>query len=170
MNKEEIINLLSDTKNQDELFIKADSIRRKNVGDEVHLRGLIEFSNICRNNCMYCGIRRGNLKACRYRMNEEDIISTAQNAIDEGFKTIVMQSGEDAYFTKDKMCRIIENVKKNDVALTLSIGERSYDDYKSFKDAGADRYLMRIETTDKELYHKLNPNMSWQKRYECLLM
>ncbi len=170
MNKEEIINLLSDTKNQDELFIKADSIRRKNVGDEVHLRGLIEFSNICRNNCMYCGIRRGNLKACRYRMNEEDIISTAQNAIDEGFKTIVMQSGEDAYFTKDKMCRIIENIKKNDVALTLSIGERSYDDYKSFKDAGADRYLMRIETTDKDLYHKLNPNMSWQQRYECLLM
>lgn len=170
LNKDKIIKFLSDVKEQDVLFLQADSIRRKTVGDEVHLRGLIEFSNICRNNCKYCGIRRGNHNACRYRMSEEDIVSTAQNAIDNGFKTIVMQSGEDIYFTKDKMCRIIENIKKNDVALTLSIGERSYDDYKSFKDAGADRYLMRIETTDKDLYHKLNPNMSWQQRYECLLM
>ena len=170
LNKAEIISLLSEEKTQDDLFIKADSVRKLYVGDEIHLRGLIEFSNICRNNCLYCGIRSGNNKLSRYRMSEEDIINTAQSAIDNGFKTIVMQSGEDIYFTKDKMCRIIEAIKKNDVAITLSIGERSYEDYKSFKNAGADRYLMRIETTDKELYHKLNPNMSWQQRYECLLM
>lgn len=169
-NKEEIIRLLSEEENQNELFLKADSVRKQYVGDEIHLRALIEFSNICRNNCLYCGIRCGNNKATRYRMSEEDIINIAQLAIDDGFKTIVMQSGEDMYFTKDKMCRVIENIKKNDVAVTLSIGERSYDDYKSFKNAGADRYLMRIETTDKELYHKLHPNMSWQQRYECLLM
>jgi biotin synthase len=170
LNKAEIIRLLSEEKKQDELFIKADSVRKQYVGDEIHIRGLIEFSNICRNSCLYCGIRSGNNKLSRYRMSEEDIINTAQSAIDNGFKTIVMQSGEDIYFTKDKICRIIEAIKKNDVAITLSIGERSYEDYKSFKNAGADRYLMRIETTDKELYHKLNPNMSWQQRYECLLM
>ena len=95
LNKDKIIKFLSDVKEQDVLFLQADSIRRKTVGDEVHLRGLIEFSNICRNNCKYCGIRRGNHNACRYRMSEEDIVSTAQNAIDNGFKTIVMQSGED---------------------------------------------------------------------------
>jgi biotin synthase len=87
-----------------------------------------------------------------------------------GFKTIVMQSGEDMWFTQKKMCEIIEQIKKFDVAITLSIGERSYEDYKAFREAGADRYLMRIETTDKDLYHKLDPNMSWQHRHECLLM
>ena len=170
LNKEGIIRLLSEEETQNELFLKADSVRKQYVGDEIHLRALIEFSNICRNNCLYCGIRCGNNKATRYRMSEEDIINISKLAIDDGFKTIVMQSGEDTYFTKDKMCRIIETIKKNDVAITLSIGERSYEDYKSFKNAGADRYLMRIETTDKELYHKLHPNMSWQQRYECLLM
>jgi biotin synthase len=169
LNKEEIVKLLSEEATQEELFQKADSIRKQYVGDEVHLRGLIEFSNICRNNCMYCGIRCGNHKATRYRMDEDEIIFTAQKAINNGLKTIVLQSGEDIYFTKDKMCKIIDAIKKNDVALTLSIGERSYEDYKAFKDSGADRYLMRIETTDKELYKKLHPNVSWQQRYDCLL-
>ena len=169
LTKEDIVKLLSEEITQEELFQQADSIRRQYVGDEVHLRGLIEFSNICRNNCMYCGIRCGNHKATRYRMDEDEIIFTVHNAINNGFKTIVMQSGEDVYFTTDKMCRIIDAIKKYDVALTLSIGERSYEDYKAFKNAGADRYLMRIETTDKELYKKLHPNMSWQQRYECLL-
>lgn len=169
LTKEDIVKLLSEEITQEELFQQADSIRRQYVGDEVHLRGLIEFSNICRNNCMYCGIRCGNHKVNRYRMDDEEIVFTVQNAINNGFKTIVMQSGEDVYFTTDKMCRIIDAIKKYDVALTLSIGERSYEDYKAFKNAGADRYLMRIETTDKELYKKLHPNMSWQQRYECLL-
>lgn len=168
--KKEIISLLSNESNQDELFKKADKIRQENVGDEVHLRALIEFSNICRNNCLYCGIRRDNKKVCRYRLSEDDIIKTAKQAVNLGFKTIVMQSGEDVFFNQDNMCRIIEAIKKFDVAITLSIGERTYDEYKAFRNAGADRYLMRIETTDKDLYHKLDPNMSWQKRYECLLM
>lgn len=169
-NKLQIIKLLNDAEQQKTLFKKADDIRRQYVGDEVHLRGLIEFSNICRNNCLYCGIRRGNSKVVRYHMTEDELVDTARKAANIGFKTIVMQSGEDMYYTQDKMCRIIEAIKKFDVAITLSIGERTYDEYKAFREAGADRYLMRIETTDKDLYHKLDPEMSWQHRYDCLMM
>lgn len=170
MEKDEIIRLLSDEAGEKELFDRADAVRKKYVDDEIHLRGLIEFSNICRNNCLYCGIRRGNDKAARYHMPEEEIIETARRAADMGFKTIVLQSGEDMFYTRERMSRIIAAIKKFDVAVTLSIGEREFDDYKAFREAGADRYLMRIETTDKELYHRLDPGMSWQYRYECLLM
>ena len=161
--------MLVDEENQQVLFDKADEVRRQYVGDEVHLRGLIEFSNICRNNCMYCGIRRGNDKAVRYRMSEEELIDTAKRAAQMGFKTIVMQSGEDMWFTRERMCRIVEAIKKFNVAITLSMGERPHEDYQAWFDAGADRYLMRIETTDKDLYHKLDPEMSWEHRHECLL-
>ena len=170
LSKSEIVRLLADEQNEPALLKRADWIRKKYVGDAIHLRGLIEFSNICRNNCLYCGIRRGNGKVARYRMEEDELIETARRAAALGFKTVVMQSGEDMYYTQEKMCRIIEAIKKFDVAVTLSIGERSYEDYKAFREAGADRYLMRIETTDKDLYHRLDPGMSWQHRYECLLM
>lgn len=170
LSKQEIIRLLADETHQQDLFKQADEVRNQYVGDEVHLRGLIEFSNICRNNCLYCGIRKGNAKAVRYHMSEEELVETARKAADIGFKTIVMQSGEDMFYTKDKMSRIIEQIKKFDVAVTLSVGEREYEDYKAWREAGADRYLMRIETTDKDLYHKLDPNMSWQHRFECLMM
>lgn len=170
LSKNEIVRLLADEQNEPALLKRADRIRKKYVGDAIHLRGLIEFSNICRNNCLYCGIRRGNGKVARYRMKEDELIETARHAAALGFKTVVMQSGEDMYYTQEKMCRIIEAIKKFDVAVTLSIGERSYGDYKAFREAGADRYLMRIETTDKDLYHRLDPGMSWQHRYECLLM
>ena len=169
LTKAEIIRLLSDEQNQDELFKRADEVRRQYVGDEVHLRGLIEFSNICRNNCMYCGIRRDNPQLARYRMNRQELLETARKAAQMGFKTIVMQSGEDTWFSRDVMCRIVEAIKKFDVAITLSVGEREYADYKAWFDAGADRYLMRIETTDKDLYHRLDPGMSWQHRHECLM-
>lgn len=170
LSRKEIIRLLSDEQNQDKTLKRADEVRRQYVGDEVHLRGLIEFSNICRNNCMYCGIRRGNTEAHRYRMSPEELVDTARKAAEMGFKTLVMQSGEDMFFSQKVMCDIIEKVKKFDVALTLSIGERSYEDYKAFREAGADRYLMRIETTDKDLYHRLDPGMSWKHRHDCLMM
>lgn len=170
LSKNEIVRLLADEQNEPALLKRADRIRKKYVGDAIHLRGLIEFSNICRNNCLYCGIRRGNGKVARYRMEEDELVETARRAAALGFKTVVMQSGEDMYYTQEKMCRIIEAIKKFDVAVTLSVGERSYGDYKAFREAGADRYLMRIETTDKDLYHRLDPGMSWQHRYECLLM
>lgn len=169
LDKQKIIELLTTT-DAETLYKQADKIRHENVGDEVHLRGLIEFSNICRNNCLYCGIRRGNAQVKRYHMSENELIETARKASEIGFKTIVMQSGEDMYYTQARLCRIIEQIKKFDVAVTLSIGERSYEDYKAFREAGADRYLMRIETTNKELYHKLDPQMSWQHRYDCLMM
>lgn len=169
LSKKEIIDLLSDEENQNELFTKADEIRRQYVGDEVHLRGLMEFSNICRNNCLYCGIRRENSQLKRYRMSPEEIIQTAKQAANIGFKTIVMQSGEYLHFSNDVMCDILREIKKFDVAITLSLGERDYEDYKLWKEAGADRYLIRIETTDKDLYHRLDPGMSWQNRYNCTM-
>lgn len=170
LTKEKIITLLSDEGNEPELLKQADQVRHDFVGDEVHLRGLIEFSNICRNNCCYCGIRRDNKLLKRYRLEPDELIETARKAANIGFKTIVMQSGEDLYFTKDVFAHIIEEIKKFDVAITLSVGERTYEEYKAWRDAGADRYLMRIETTDKELYHRLDPGMSWQHRYDCLMM
>ncbi len=170
MDKSEILKLLTDEENEAKLLKQADLVRKQYVGDEVHLRGLIEFSNICRNNCLYCGIRNRNKALIRYRMTEDELIETARKAVNLGFRTIVMQSGEDMYYTSDKLCRIISEIKRFDVAVTLSIGERSFDEYKAFREAGADRYLMRIETTDRDLYHRLDPKMSWDKRYECLLM
>ena len=152
------------------LYRQADRVRHDAIGDEVHLRGLIEFSNFCRNDCMYCGIRRSNRHVQRYRMTDEELIETARRAVALGFQTIVLQSGEDLHFDQTRLCRIIEQIKRHDVALTLSVGERDYADYKAFRDAGADRYLLRIETTDTDLYHRLNPGMSWQRRHECLLM
>lgn len=169
LNKQQIIEYLSKS-DAESLYRQADKLRHDTLGDAVHLRGLIEFSNICRNNCLYCGIRKGNAHVSRYHMSEEELVDTARKAANIGFKTIVMQSGEDMFYTADKMCRIIEQIKKFDVAVTLSIGERTYEEYKAFREAGADRYLMRIETTDKDLYHKLNPNMSWQHRHDCLMM
>ncbi len=169
LDRSSIIELLTVTP-ADELYRRADEVRREAVGDDVHLRGLIEFSNICRNDCLYCGIRRGNRQVQRYRMTEEELVETAKRAAALGFQTIVLQSGEDLHFDQARMCRIIEQIKRLDVALTLSVGERDYEDYKAFRDAGADRYLIRIETTDRDLYHRLNPGMSWEHRHECLLM
>lgn len=168
LSKEELIDYL---KQEDYTLLtsKADKIREQNLGNEVHLRALVEFSNICRNNCLYCGIRRENHNLSRYRLSQDDILCVTKSAVDLGYKTIVLQSGEDMYFDTLRLCYIIEEIKKYDVALTLSIGERTFDEYKSFKHAGADRFLMRIETTDKELYHQLNPNQSWDNRHKCLL-
>ena len=169
LDKSDIVGLLIETP-ADELYQRADKVRHDAVGDEVHLRGLIEFSNVCRNDCLYCGIRRGNKRVQRYRMDEDELVETARKAVDIGFQTIVLQSGEDLHFDQAMMCRIIEQIKRLDVAVTLSVGERDYADYKSWRESGADRYLMRIETTNRDLYHRLNPGMSWEHRHECLLM
>ena len=148
--KDEIIDLLKDDSQNDQLFSLADKIRKEYTGDKVHLRGLIEFSNFCRGTCKYCGVRAENKFAKRYRIEPDDIIKTAKTACDAGYKTIVLQSGEDIYFTGEIMSEIISEIKKFDTAVTLSIGERSFEDYKSFRQSGADRYLIRIETTDRK--------------------
>lgn len=166
--KNEVIEILKDNSQNDWLFSLADKIRKENVGDEVHLRGLIEFSNICKRTCKYCGLRCENKEIDRYRIEPDDIIFYAQKAVDMGYKTIVLQAGEDEYYSREILCKIIKGIKTLDVALTLSIGERSFDDYKAFKDCGADRYLIRIETTDKELYKKMHPHMSFENRVRCL--
>lgn len=166
--KQEIIEILRDDSKNEWLFSLANRIRRENVGDEVHLRGLIEFSNICKSTCKYCGLRCENKNIERYRIQPEDIIFYAQKAVDMGYKTIVLQSGEDKFFSKDVMCEIIKEIKKLDVALTLSIGERSFEEYKAFRDSGADRYLIRIETTDRNLYSQMHPNMDFDNRVRCL--
>ena len=166
LTKQEIINYLST--DDKELFTKADAIRKQYVGDEVHLRGLIEFSNICKRTCFYCGLRNENHNLTRYRLSEDEIIEFAKHGAELGLKTVVLQSGEDSYFSIDKLCKIVKAIKKFDVAITLSVGEKTYKEYKALKDAGADRYLLRIETTDENLYKKLHPNMSFKNRIECL--
>ena len=166
--KQELIQILKDESKNEWLFKTADKVRKENVGDEVHLRGLIEFSNICRCQCKYCGLRSGNKNLDRYRILKDELISYAKKAVSMGYKTVVLQSGEDEYYSADKLCEIIKEIKKFDVAITLSIGEKSFDEYEAFKKAGADRYLLRIETTDKNLYKKMHPNMSFENRVACL--
>ncbi|MBA5850800.1 [FeFe] hydrogenase H-cluster radical SAM maturase HydE [Clostridium sp. cel8] len=168
MSKEDIVRLFEDSKYNNELFRAADRTREKYVGNPVHLRGLIEFSNICKRNCMYCGLRRDNKNIERYRIDPDEIIELARKAVGYGYKTVVMQSGEDDYYTVDKMKYIISNIKKMDVAITLSIGEKSFEEYKAYKEAGADRYLLRIETTDPKLYEEMDPGMSHENRKRCL--
>jgi biotin synthase len=166
--RDEIIEILNDDSKNDWLFTLADKVRHDYVGDEVHLRGLIEFSNVCKRQCKYCGLRSENKVIDRYRIEPSDIIKYAENAVKMGYKTIVLQSGEDEYYSVDKICEIIKGIKALDVALTLSIGEKSYDEYKAFKDTGADRYLIRIETTDRNLYKTMHPNMDIDNRFRCL--
>ena len=164
LSKNEIIELLINE--NPFLFKLADKIRKQTKGDAVHLRALIEFTNICKQNCYYCGLRCDNKNVQRYRLSIDEIIECSVKAKQAGYQTIVLQGGEDAFFDTDKICKIIKEIKKLDVALTLSIGEKSYEEYKAFKDAGADRYLLRIETTDKELYQKLHPKMNFENRKE----
>ncbi len=163
----EIVNILRE-KDSFPLFAAADRVRRKYIGEGVYLRGLIEFSSYCKNDCMYCGLRRSNTTAQRYRLSLAQIIEMARKAVGYGYKTIVLQSGEDLWFSTDKMCEILREIKKLDVAITLSIGEKTREEYAAYKAAGADRYLLRIETTDKELYEKLDPEMSFENRVRCL--
>lgn len=149
----------------------ADKVRRKYYGNKVFLRGLIEISSYCRNDCFYCGIRRSNRNVERYRLSREEILSCCRNGYDLGFRTFVMQGGEDAYFTDDFMCSLISEIKQKypNCAVTLSLGERSYESYRRMKESGADRYLLRHETASEELYGKLHPSeMSLANRKECL--
>lgn len=168
LSKNEILSLLADNNFNDLLFKTADEVRKINVGDEVHLRALIEFTNICRCNCLYCGLRCDNKDVERYRLSEEEILSFAKNAVNLGYQTIVLQGGEDKFFTAEYLGSILKKIKSYGPAITLSIGERSYEEYKYLKDCGADRFLLRIETTDKELYQKMHPHMSYENRKQCL--
>ncbi len=168
LHKKEIIKYLEDNSSNEELFEYANKVRKEYVGDEVHLRGLIEFSNICKCTCKYCGLRYENNNLERYRMSKDEIINCAKNAVELGYKTIVLQSGEDNFYSTNLLCEIISEIKSLNTAVTLSIGEKTFEEYKAYKNAGADRYLLRIETTDKNLYSQMHPKMNFENRLKCL--
>ncbi|MGN0629897.1 MAG: [FeFe] hydrogenase H-cluster radical SAM maturase HydE, partial [Ruminococcus sp.] len=163
--------LISSDIGDEELFSCADMVRRSVYGTDVYLRGLIEFTSFCKNNCYYCGLRRDNRKAQRYRLGENDILLCCKEGYSLGYRTFVLQGGEDQDFTDDMICRIVYSIKCKypDCAVTLSIGEKSRSSYKAYFDAGADRYLLRHETASECHYRKLHPvEMSLENRKACL--
>ncbi|MGL6064180.1 MAG: [FeFe] hydrogenase H-cluster radical SAM maturase HydE [Fusobacteriaceae bacterium] len=172
LSNEELLTLLNNLneENKKYLFEKSYMTRLKFYGDTVFLRGLIEVSNYCKKDCMYCGIRNSNRNAKRYRLSEEELINCCIKGYNLGYRTFVMQGGEDSYFTDEVLCRVIKIVKTKykDCAITLSLGERSKESYKNLYEAGADRYLLRHETATKKIYESVHPNMSFENRRNCL--
>lgn len=174
LSKEEYMQLLEsagDDKIREYLAEEAVKVRKKYYGNQVFIRGLIEFSNYCKNNCYYCGIRRENRHADRYRLTCGEILRCCENGYELGFRTFVLQSGEDPWYTDERMAEIVRSIKERhpDCAVTLSIGEKSRESYRLFREAGADRYLLRHETASEEHYRRLHPKeMSLSVRKQCL--
>ncbi|MCH5317681.1 MAG: [FeFe] hydrogenase H-cluster radical SAM maturase HydE [Eubacterium sp.] len=155
----------------DFLAERASAVKKEIYGNQVYIRGLIEFTNYCKNDCYYCGIRHGNANADRYRLTKEQILDCCEVGYNLGFRTFVLQGGEDGYFTDERIVDIVKAIKAGypDCALTLSIGEKSYESYKAFYEAGADRYLLRHETADECHYGKIHPKeLSLANRKQCL--
>ncbi len=169
---EELTFIIKNIKEDDQqlLFNLALKTKKVHFGDSVYMRGLIEFSNYCKQNCSYCGIRRENEKADRYRLSKEQILDCCHEGYRLGYRTFVMQGGEDAYFNDHRLTDIIKSIKEiyPDVAITLSVGERSEESYKKLHDAGVDRYLLRHETASKEIYESIHPGMRFENRRDCL--
>lgn len=171
--KEQLAFLLS---TEDKAMIQDLKQRARSVGDRIYgkniyIRGLIEFTNYCNNDCLYCGIRRSNCHTDRYRLTEKEILSCCKNGYELGFRTFVLQGGEDGFYSDEKICHLVSKIKEEypDCAVTLSIGEKSKESYQAYFDAGADRYLLRHETADEAHYKKLHPaEMSYQNRMRCL--
>jgi len=171
LTKNDIITLLalSEPDELEGLYRRADLIRQKYVGNDVHLRGLIELSNICRKNCSYCGIRSGNSKIKRYRMPVEEIIEGAKLAENFGYRTVVLQSGEDPFYSADVLMELLKTIKQDtSLAITLSIGERTREEYQQLFEAGADRFLLRFETSNPTLYQSLHPDSKFEQRMQIL--
>lgn len=163
--------LIESSEYDDSLRKNADEVRREHYGDAVYLRGLIEFTNHCKNNCYYCGIRAANKNADRYRLSKEAILACCKEGYALGYRTFVLQGGEDPYFTDDKICEIVSAIRTAypDCAITLSIGEKPRESYVRYYNAGANRYLLRHETANPAHYAKLHPeNMSSENRKRCL--
>ena len=161
----------ADEEDMNKLSLYANELRQRFYGKKVYFRGLIEFSNYCRNDCYYCGIRRSNGKVQRYRLTKDEILECCQKGYGLGFRTFVLQSGEDPYFDDARLCEIIAEIKLRfpDCAVTLSLGERPYESYKRMYEAGADRYLLRHETANEEHYSMLHPaKQSLKYRKQCL--
>lgn len=147
----------------------ADRVRKEQKGDEVFIRGIIEFSNYCRRRCRYCGLNCENTSCVRYRMAEEDVVETAQEGFRAGYRTVVLQSGEDPYFTKEILGQIVKEIKRTtNLAVTLSCGELSDEEYAYLKQCGTDRYLLKHETADRALYDRMHPCGTLENRVHCL--
>lgn len=171
LSDEEFRTVIEDSSYDTMLQTAADEVRRRHYGTDVYIRGLIEFTNYCKNNCYYCGIRRDNEEASRYRLTKEDILSCTALGYELGYRTFVLQGGEDLSYSDRDICEIVAAVKKqhSDCAVTLSIGEKSKESYKAYYEAGADRYLLRHETASNEHYARLHPKeMSLSNRKRCL--
>ncbi len=168
MDKAGVMALLT-TDDPEALYTRADQVRRESVGDKVHLRGLIEFSNVCGRDCLYCGLRRSNRAVARYRMGTQEIFSAAAYAAGLGFKSLVLQSGENCQYPADEMCALLRRIKRElGTAVTLSIGEKTLDEYVALRRSGADRYLLRFETSSSALFQRFKPDSSQQQRMQCL--
>lgn len=173
LTESEFLQLLTelDDSDREELYRQASEVRREHYGNAVYIRGLIEFTNYCKNNCYYCGIRSGNRKAHRYRLTHSEILECCRRGYQLGFRTFVLQGGEDPFFTDEMLEDIIRDMREHypDCAITLSIGERSEESYRRLYHAGADRYLLRHETADEEHYRYLHPKeLTLNNRRECL--
>ncbi len=171
MNENKILNILNE--NSDSVLFslcnKANKVRKKFCSDQIHVRGIIEFSNYCVRNCNYCGLRRDNKNLYRYRMTIDQIFENTKLAHKMGIKTIVLQSGEDPYYTVDKLAFLLKKIKSElQMAITLSIGEKTFKEYEILKRAGADRYLLKFETSDRELYKLIKPDSDFSGRFKCL--
>jgi biotin synthase len=172
LEKAELLYLLNNLNDGSREYLrqKADETRQSRYGKTVFMRGLIEFTNYCSRSCIYCGIRAANKHAERYRLTLQDILHCCTIGYELGYRTYVLQGGEDAFYTDEKILEIVSSIKSKfpDCAITLSIGEKSYESYEKYFDAGADRYLLRHETASKSLYESLHPGMSFENRIQCL--
>lgn len=170
LSREEIVQLLKMPGDYlSDLFAAADRIRKDQVGDEIFLRGIIEFSNYCERNCLYCGLRQGNQKLSRYRMTEDEIIAAARQIKKMRIPTVVLQSGEDSFFSTEIICNLISRIRaETGLIITLSIGERHLADYQEFGKAGANRYLLKHETASKDIFNYLRPGCKLENRLQCI--
>ncbi len=173
LSKEEFLELLTDMGAEDRSYLRerGRAVAMKHFGNRIYTRGLIEFTNYCKNDCYYCGIRRSNRCVTRYRLTNEQILDCCKEGYNLGFRTFVLQGGEDGSYSDEDMVVIIRRIKESfpDCALTLSVGEKSYESYLKFYEAGADRYLLRHETANEEHYSKLHPsNLTLENRKQCL--
>lgn len=167
MTKQELVNLLA-LEDFTLVYEQADRVRRETVGDEVHIRAIIEFSNICKRQCKYCGLNSTNPKVDRYQMTREEILDTARKAVNAGYKTIVLQSGENPKLDREWMGDIVKEIKNMGSTVTLSIGELPDEDYRYYRECGADRYLLKHETADPQLYDSVHPCGTLESRTHCL--
>lgn len=167
----EILRLLnlSEPEAKAHLYPAADAVRRQCVGNQIHLRGIIEFSNVCERDCLYCGLRRSNTQLNRYRIPEGEILTLARRIRDEGVGTIVLQSGEDSFYSRGQICALVGRIREETgLTVTLSIGEKSREDFRAFREAGAGRYLLKHETSSAELCRRMRPDSASGGRLRCL--